>query len=226
MPARRHLFRHMISTLPPGTWRAWVAACLLGACSMVHAASISGLVTDRNNTPLSDAVIYAVPAAAASPAKPARGAVIDQVNKEFVPYVTPVQTGTAIIFPNKDNIRHHVYSFSPAKTFELRLYSGVPASPVLFDKPGAVVLGCNIHDWMLAYVYVVDTPYFAKTVNGNARIDGLPAGEYELRTWHPQLRGPLPSQQVRAGTDGATAVRVTLDLLPKPPQGGAGPAVK
>jgi len=73
-----------------------------------------------------------------------------------------VQAGTPILFPNHDKVRHHVYSFSPAKTFELKLYSGVPGTPVLFDKPGLVVLGCNIHDQMVAYVQVVNTPYFAK----------------------------------------------------------------
>ena len=93
-------------------------------------------------------------------------------------------------FPNRDNIRHHVYSFSSPKKFELPLYIGTPATPVLFDKPGVVALGCNIHDWMLAYIYVVTTPYFAKTAaDGKARLDGLTPGPYEARVWQPRMRG-------------------------------------
>lgn len=187
------------------------------------AASISGLVTDRKGTTLSDAVIYAVPVSAAIAATSARTAVIDQINKEFVPFVTPVQTGTQVSFPNKDNIRHQIYSFSAAKTFSLKLYSGVPSAPVLFDKPGVVVLGCNIHDWMLAYVYVVDTPYFAKTKNGRWRIDNLPAGSYLLRAWHPQLGGAVPEQTVKVGTGDTGPFNFQIDLLPKPPQAAQQP---
>ena len=84
--------------------------------------------------------------------------VVDQIDKEFVPYVKPVRTGSFVQFPNKDHIRHHVYSFSAPSKFELPLYMGTPAQPVLFDKPGVVKLGCNIHDWMIGYVYVTDSP--------------------------------------------------------------------
>src|SRR5256885_12704347 len=89
--------------------------------------------------------------AGAASAAPKKHAVVDQRDKQFVPYVTAVQVGTAVIFPNSDNIRHHVYSFSPAKKFELPLYSGVPAGPVGFDKVGVMPLGCNIHHWMIPY---------------------------------------------------------------------------
>ena len=92
-----------------------------------------------------------------------RDAVVDQVDKEFTPKVNAILVGTSVIFPNHDNVRHQVYSFSPAKRFELPLYAGVPAQPVVFDTPGVVVLGCNIHDWMVGYVYVSESPYFAKT---------------------------------------------------------------
>jgi hypothetical protein len=96
----------------------------------------------------------------------------------------------AVIFPNHDNVRHHVYSFSPAKRFELPLYAGVPAQPVVFDTPGVVVLGCNIHDWMVGYVYVSESPYFAKTrADGKAVIADLPGRTYIVRVWHPQLEG-------------------------------------
>ncbi len=205
-----------------------IAACssLLMWSLSAGAASITFSVTDKSNAPLDDAVVYATLVPVAGLSKPARGGIVDQVSKEFVPYVTAVQTGTLVSFPNKDDIRHHVYSFSPAKTFELKLYSGTPSTPVLFDKPGPVVLGCNIHDWMLAYVYVVDTPHFAKTAKGSARVEGLAAAEYELRAWHPQLRGAVPVQRIKLTSEEAVRHAFVLDLAPKPAAGSANPARK
>lgn len=114
-------------------------------------------------------------------------AIMDQVNREFVPHTLIVQQGTSISFPNSDSIQHHVYSFSAAKTFELKLYSQLAADPMIFDKTGIVELGCNIHDWMLGYINIVNTPYFAQTTdNGKTSID-IPAGNYELQLWHPRL---------------------------------------
>jgi plastocyanin len=179
------------------------------------AATLEGFVTDKSGVPVTDAVFYAEADAAGATAKPARSAIVDQINKEFVPFVSVVQTGTSIAFPNKDNIRHHVYSFSPAKKFELKLYSGVPAAPVLFDKPGVVLLGCNIHDWMVAYLLMVDTPFFGKTINGQVRIDGLPAGDYQVKVWHPQLQGPAVAMRVKIEQDRNNSVKFVLDLKSK-----------
>ena len=220
MPPLISRFKPMLSALS----RTILLLGIVANTALAAAASINVTAADKNNAALNDAVIYAMPVSG-NVAPPKRGGIVDQVDKEFQPYVTAVQTGTAVSFPNKDNIRHHVYSFSPAKTFELRLYSGSPSKPVVFDKPGAVVLGCNIHDWMLAYVYVVDTPYFATTAKGGARIDGIPAGEYELRAWHPQLRGAPPSQRLTVGALDS-AHRIALDLGPKPSAGSANPAAK
>lgn len=136
---------------------------------------------------------------------------IDQVNKQFVPHVSVIRTGTAVSFPNSDRIRHQVYSFSPAKTFSLKLYSGPSKAPVVFDKPGLVVLGCNIHDKMLGFVVVVDTPYFAKTAgNGSASLD-LPAGRYRLRAWNPKAAA-IPAQQIVVGpAPMSIALQIDLD---------------
>jgi plastocyanin len=123
-------------------------------------------------------------------------AVIDQIDKQFVPKITIVRTGTAVTFPNKDQIRHQVYSFSPAKTFTLKLYAGSPKTAVIFDRPGLVVLGCNIHDKMLAFVAVVDSPYFAKVASSGTATLTLPPGHYGLRVWHPQLSHAIPTQAV------------------------------
>jgi plastocyanin len=151
---------------------------------------VEAVVTDERNAAVSDAVVSLTAARPApGPARPAT-AIMDQQNKTFVPLVLPVAVGTAVSFPNRDNIRHHVYSFSPAKRFELPLYIGTPSAPVVFDKPGVAVLGCNIHDWMVGYVYVLDTHHFAKTAeDGRVRLADVPAGAYEARVWHPRMRG-------------------------------------
>ena len=152
-------------------------------------AGIAASVSDEAGRPVEDAVVVAVPTdgGVRVPPRP-RDGIVDQVNQEFTPKVTAVLVGTPIRFPNHDNVRHHVYSFSPAKRFELPLYAGVPAEPVVFDKPGVVVLGCNIHDWMVGYVYVSESPYFAKTgKDGKALLTELPPRAYTLRVWHPQL---------------------------------------
>ena len=166
------------------------AATLVCAASVAHAqnAEIAVTVSDEHGKPVADAVVVAVPAdgSVRVPAKP-RDEVVDQVDKEFLPKVQVVLVGTPITFPNRDSVRHQVYSFSPAKRFELPLYSGVPQA-VVFDKPGVVVLGCNIHDWMIGYVYVSESPYFAKTNGeGKALLADLPPRDYVVRVWHPQL---------------------------------------
>ena len=166
------------------------------------AAEITAVVKDQHGEPVADAVVVAVPRSGPPPrvARPVRDTV-DQIDKEFVPYVKVVVVGASVFFPNKDNIRHHVYSFSPAKTFELPLYSGTPANPVVFDRPGIVPIGCNIHDWMLAYIYVADSPYVAITARpGRVTLDSLPPGTYAVRVWHPRMEG----------TEEATVRSITL----------------
>jgi plastocyanin len=157
--------------------------------------------------------VYSVAAGAAS-AAPKKQAVVDQRDKQFVPYVTAVQVGTAVSFPNSDNIRHHVYSFSPAKKFELPLYSGVPAEPVVFDKVGFITLGCNIHDWMIAYIAVLPTPYFQVTrQDGRAVLRDLPAGQYTVQVWHPALKGQPEALAQRVDVGGGTkSLLFTLPL--------------
>jgi plastocyanin len=154
------------------------------------AGTLEAVIRDDVGKPVSDVVVSLTSAGDAATTPRSVPAVMDQQNKTFVPHVLAILVGTAVSFPNRDNIRHHVYSFSPAKRFELPLYIGTPAAPVVFDKPGVVVLGCNIHDWMAGYVYVSATPHFAKTgEDGTARLADLPPGAYEARVWHPRMRG-------------------------------------
>jgi hypothetical protein len=129
--------------------------------------------------------------------------------------VLAVQVGTAVAFPNSDDIRHHVYSFSPAKTFELKLYKGIPSNPLIFEHPGTVVLGCNIHDQMVGYIYVLPTPYFAKTgPSGRVELTGLPGGRYDVQIWHPRLPGEGlhegPALELQAGVRASAALELQL----------------
>ena len=152
------------------------------------AASLTVTVTDAAGKPLVDAVALLDPAAGRVAVKPGADAEISQSKRTFHPRVTLITTGTRVTFPNFDTVRHHVYSFSPIKTFELKLYAGVPNAPLTFDKPGFAVLGCNIHDTMAAWVVVADSPWSARSAaDGLARIDNIPPGAYRLRVWHPGL---------------------------------------
>ena len=172
-------------------WAGAAALTLTLAASVACAQNeIAATVIDQHGKPVTDAVVVAVPTDGAMRLPTRRDAVVDQVDKEFTPKVNAILVGTSVVFPNHDNVRHQVYSFSRAKRFELPLYAGVPAQPVLFDVPGVVVLGCNIHDWMVGYVYVSESPYFAKTgADGKAVIADLAARAYVVRVWHPQLDG-------------------------------------
>jgi plastocyanin len=122
---------------------------------------------------------------------------IGQRERQFMPQVLVVQTGTSVNFPNFDTVRHHVYSISPIKVIDIKLYSGTPAEPVVFDKPGVATLGCNIHDKMSAHVIVVDTPTFARTDDrGQASFD-LPAGEHAVKAWHAGQRSLTTLQSLK-----------------------------
>ncbi|WP_222619202.1 methylamine utilization protein [Undibacterium hunanense] len=188
----------------------------LGAMSAVLAgpAAAASLiqVTDSSGQAVQDAVVYAELTTGPQLAKSAT-AEIQQKDRKFMPLVTVVQTGTSVSFPNNDTVRHHAYSFSPAKPFELKLYSGKPAAPVVFDKAGTVVVGCNIHDQMVAYIHIVDTPYFAKTdASGTARLTTIPSGKYVLKVWHPKQASGAAIQEQSLQVDGsATPVIVKLN---------------
>jgi plastocyanin len=182
-------------TAPYGNRR--LAALILGAlfAHTAFAGMVTVNVTLKSGPAAEDAVIVFDPLGAAPPASN-ETASIDQINKRFVPRVSVVRTGTSITFPNSDQIRHQVYSFSPAKAFSLKLYAGSPKVAVVFDKPGLVVLGCNIHDSMLAFVGVVDSPYFLKTPASGSAALNLPPGRYRVRVWHPNLTAAVPAQEI------------------------------
>jgi plastocyanin len=184
-----------------------------------HAAELKILVKDARGKLVADAVVIATPTDPKNAQRfKAPGDAIDQVDKQFVPYVKPVFVGSTVRFPNSDHIRHQVYSFSPAKKFELPLYGGSNAPPVVFDKPGVVVLGCNIHDWMVGYIYVSETPFFAKTAAaGTATIGELPPGEYSVRVWHPSMEQSeeATARRVTLNADAPSSVEWDLNLKPQ-----------
>lgn len=183
-----------------------------------EAASIEATVKDAKGAALEDAVVWARPKGASLPRVP-RDAAVEQINKTFIPLVTIVQTGTPVRFPNRDEIRHHVYSFSPAKVFELKLYAGTPVAPVVFDKPGEVVLGCNIHDHMIGYVFVVDSPFYGKSGKaGTVKIDNLPAGEYDVHAWHFSQSAYAEARPVKVDADDAASAAFTLTTRVMPPR--------
>ena len=183
---------------------------LCAVASGAHAASVEVRIEDRSGQPLEHAVI-SLHDGVARRAPAGTRATIDQRARQFAPTVVPIQAGTDVAFPNSDDVRHHVYSFSHPNAFELKLYHGEPSRPVRFDEPGIVVLGCNIHDGMLGYLHVVDTPLFAKSaVSGTARIDGAAEGDYTLQVWHPDL-GTRYLRRPVALAGALTRFVVTLD---------------
>ena len=202
-------------------WRALRAALpgvILAVPLATPAAALNLSFTDTAGKPLLDAVALLEPASGKVAVKPLADVEISQAKRQFSPRVTLITTGTRATFPNFDTVRHHVYSFSPTKTFELKLYAGVPGVPVVFDKPGVAVLGCNIHDTMAAWVVVADTPWFARSAaNGHARIDAVPPGNYRLRLWHPGLApGSEPAAVALSigAADMEHAARLTVSAEP------------
>ncbi len=172
-------------------------AALLAAASLAHAANVNVVVTDATGNALPDAVVMLEPTGAHLPVKPMPNAQIAQHDLKFSPAVSVVTVGTPVLFPNQDTVRHHVYSYSAAKTFQIKLYAGVPHSPIVFDKPGVAVLGCNIHDGMIAWVVVTDTPLWARSAaGGHARVADVPAGSYQMQVWHSSLAEAVPPQRV------------------------------
>ena len=174
----------------------------------VSAGEIRVEVRDSQGTPVADAVASLTPLDAVPPLRPpAEPVTVVQEGEEFRPRVTVVVAGTRVNFPNRDAVQHHVFSVSRTKKFDLPLYRGEPREPVLFDQPGVVSLGCNIHDWMSAYIIVLATPHFTRTgETGIGVITGLPPGRHRLEVWHPRVKTTLTRDVTVEGAGSATQV--------------------
>ncbi len=155
---------------------------------LCHAGTLNVKVSDNQNKHLAGAIVYLESAQLSSQHAGDEIATMDQINRQFSPYILAVQKGQTVSFPNSDSIKHHVYSFSPSKVFELQLFKNKKAQSISFDKPGIVELGCNIHDWMLGYIFVADNPYYGQTDKSGQMALTAPDGNYFIRVWHPRLQ--------------------------------------
>jgi len=185
------------------------------ATTLATAGALDITLIDKAGKPIADAVVEIVSPVAPLPANLPLIASMDQIDKEFVNPLLVVVVGTRVTFPNKDNIHHHVYSFSDAKTFELPLWTGNNSKSVLLDKPGVVVVGCNVHDWMQGHIYVSATHRVAKSdARGKLSIPNLPAGNHGFRIWHPRLKAAEATKIHTVVIDerGNTAYQATLEL--------------
>lgn len=206
-------------------FRLWLAALVATATAgATQAADLTIQLRDAAGRPVADAVVTLYPKAGTPPpsqtgvAWPMR---MEQKNRMFSPFVLIVPVGATVAFPNFDSVRHHVYSFSPAHPFELKLYGHDETRSVRFDKPGPVALGCDIHDQMIAFIRVVDTPLAAKSdANGLARFSGAPVGDATMRIWHPYLKAPANEVALPVAVKSAGERRtVTIDVRAPPPIG-------
>lgn len=176
--------------------KLFIGASLL-VSNKPYASSLFIQLTDRQGHAFEGAVAYVIPKfEGIFPQNIAKESEVVQKDKQFLPKILVVQKGAEVFFPNLDDIQHHVYSFSPAHPFEKKLYKGRDTQAELFDKEGSVELGCNIHDWMLGYVKVVDTPYFGLTdEKGQLQLNDLPEGHYRLIIWHPRILNAYQGMQ-------------------------------
>ena len=198
----------------------FVVLCLIagGGSRLAAQTEFAAVIHTPEGKPVADAVLSLTPLdgqAVPSLAAPVAPAVkIIQRGQEYEPLVTAIRTGSPVEFPNLDTVQHHIYSVSKPKRFEIPLYDRGRTETVVFDQPGVVTLGCNIHDWMLAYVVVLDTPWFATSdTMGRGSVAALPAGRYRLDLWHPRLAKPL-TREIVVGAGAVQAEEFTLSLRP------------
>lgn len=196
------------------------ASCFASAVCASEILNFEISIYQSNDEVLSDAVVALYPLDRSVDAQTTSNkAEMNQRDQQFDPHVLVVQTGTTVGFPNTDKIKHHVYSFSPAKPFELAISDKALDRHVLFDTAGVVELGCNIHDWMLAYIKVVETPYYSKTnEKGVANVNVQSSGKYRLEIWHPLMHenDVEKSFTIQAEMASLKKIRLSEPLYPSP----------
>jgi plastocyanin len=199
---------------------ALLLCALLLLASPLRAATLVIHVLTADGRPLPGAVVTAQSLDAPPRHAPPQHVVMDQVNRAFDPDLLVIPVGSTIEFPNSDSVSHQIYSFSPAKRFQLPLYRGKPYPPVPFDAVGVVTLGCNIHDQMLAYVVVTDAPYFGRTDGGGVWSAELAHGHYRVTLWHPRARDESADLErqltVGEGDRAELTLRLAKPLQPAP----------
>ena len=202
---------------------------LILSLSTISAKEITVKVIDTKTMPVNGMVIYLTPQKTQQALPYNKSTLlVAQKNKSFAPYVAVTQKGQSIVFENKDNISHHIYSVSGGNRFDFKIKAGKSKSTQQLNHAEEIAMGCNIHDWMSGYVLVVDTPYYAQTdVQGIARINIDVGGVYILTVWHPQLdvKNYKVEQVINIESDDANSqkmweVQLPKDLLPLPEQIG------
>jgi plastocyanin len=152
---------------------------------IAHSAGTTIQINDGDGKPLKNAVVEVVGPSSTSDIASSALMIMDQVDKRFLPDLLLIKQGQSVLFPNSDNIRHHVYSFSPAKPFELKLYAGKPKSSVEFEQNGVVIVGCNIHDSMVGSIYVAKNSAMITDSDGKVNLD-IDLTTDQISVWHPQ----------------------------------------
>jgi plastocyanin len=196
------------------------ALCALSAAPLARAAVLVVTVQTSDGRPLGGAVVTAHPPDAPERKPQPVKAVMDQVNRAFAPDLLVIPVGSTVTFPNTDSVSHQIYSFSPAKRFQLPLYRGTPYPPVHFDQAGIVTLGCNIHDEMVGYLVVTDAPYYGRTDAKGAWSAELARGRYRITIWHPRIRDAAADLEreltVGEADHAELTLRLTKSLTPAP----------
>jgi len=202
--------------------RITISLTLLSFLDVTSAADVSITILEKKQRSVHDTVVELV--AIGVNTATAGNIEITQLDKDFDPTMSVIPRGSQVLFTNKDPFQHHVYSVSKGNQFDLPLYKGTPSEHINFETPGVVKLGCNIHDWMLAFAYVSQSEYLVTTdTGGKAHFSDIPEGEYELRIWNPRLKNnkKLISQSLTVGRDQSLEQTVTLSLrkkIRKPPR--------
>ena len=210
----------------PGKWglsAAMLASALMAAPAF--AGNLTVRVTDTGGHPATDAVVTLIPAKGTPPRpRVESGYRVIQQGTQFKPFVSVVPVGATVAFPNLDPFRHHVYSFSKARRFELKLFARDQTRSVTFDKPGIVAIGCNIHDSMSAYIFVADSVWTQRvTASGTVRFADIPEGSFTMQIWQPYLRAPggiVSRSLILRGGDNRESVTVALRSPPMHSMGG------
>ena len=196
-----------------------IVIAAMGLSSAAFAGTLIAISGDRDGLAMTNVVIAAKPLGVAAPSAVPVTITVTQENLQFKPYISIVRKGSSVVFANRDTVEHHIKSFSSSRPFEIAVHKpGDTPPPIRFDSEGAIVAYCILHDWMRAYVYVADTPWYSTSdVSGIARIENLPAGEYEITAWHPdlgQFKPPL-SSKLTVPASGSAQATFKFELKPR-----------
>ena len=210
--------KRTINAVIAATTQFVIALSVLSA-SLAHGGTFVAVSGDRDGQAMYNVVITLKPVAGSAPASPAATITVTQEAMTFKPYISVVRTGSSVVFANRDTVEHHIKSFSSSRPFEIAVHKpGDTPPPIRFDSEGAVVAYCILHDWMRAYVYVADTPWFGLSDStGLTRIENLPAGDYTATAWHPdlgQFKPPLTAK-VTIAANGTAQSSFKFEFKPR-----------